>query len=467
MVALALLLVVSAVYAQGIEFQEKSYAEALKMAKKQKKLVFIDVYTSWCGPCKQMAKEVFTQQKVGDFYNARFLNLKLDAEKNADGKTVASRFEVSAYPTMLFVDGNGELIYRLVGSRSIDQLIEEGQKALNAYAARPLLEKNEKMYLKGKRDKQFLNDYFELRDKAGLDGSEVLVDYFAQVKDEELLDSVNVARIAKVAVYEPALANRFVETLCQKTKGVKDKRAMAKEKKSLCIYLGACLKDVMKGDDVTKIEEVLGLKSRLFEGAGISESVMMASLGGGNIYLFSDLLRLDYYRHKAKKELFVSLYEDYVLKVIANAEKRNAEQARLEEEMIRKMEEAKNAGNEHEYQRLKGMRGMMSAFSGMDDYYISTQLLEHMETYLRFYKGEKDRTFEDKTVSWYKALHRVNPSAKTAVFVADKLLEMGRKQEALEELEFAVVHGQEAMGVESSDLEACRKKLEDLKQQKD
>lgn len=463
MVALALFFAVSAAYAQGIEFQDKSYAEVLKMAKKQKKLVFIDVYTSWCGPCKQMAKEIFTQQKAGEFYNTRFFNIKLDAEKNADGKAVAARFGVSAYPTMLFVDGDGELIYRLVGGRSVDQFIEEGQKALDAYAAKPLLEKNEKMYLKGKRDKQFLNDYFELLDKSGLDASKVLVDYFAQVKDEELLDSANVVRIAKVSVYEPLLANRFVEVLCQQVKGVKDKRAMSKEKKSLCTYLGACLKDVMKGEDERKVEEVLELKSRLFEGAGITESVMVASLGGGNIYLFSNLLRLDYYANKMKKELFVFLYERYVLEVIANAEKRNAEQARLEEELSKKMEDAKNVGNDDEYQRFKRMRGMMSAFSGMDDYYISTQLVEHLETYVRFYVGEKDRAFENKIASWYRALHRVNPSVKTAVYVADKLLEMGRKQEAIEELEFAVEHGQEAMGVEPSDRETCQKKLEYLK----
>ena len=103
------------VFSQGIEFQKERYAEVLEMAKKQNKLVFIDIYTSWCGPCKHMADNVFPQAKVGEYYNAHFLNLQLDAEKSEDGKMVAKTFGVSAYPTFLFVNGDGELVYRFLG----------------------------------------------------------------------------------------------------------------------------------------------------------------------------------------------------------------------------------------------------------------------------------------------------------------------------------------------------------------
>ena len=78
---LSALLISLAALPQGIEFHKESYAEVLKMAKKQKKLVFIDIYTSWCGPCKHMSKNIFPQAKAGEFYNSHFLNLKLDAEK--------------------------------------------------------------------------------------------------------------------------------------------------------------------------------------------------------------------------------------------------------------------------------------------------------------------------------------------------------------------------------------------------
>ena len=62
-------------------FRSISFDEALKVAKQENKLVFIDFYTDWCGPCKKMAKEVFPQKMVGDFMNAKFVNLKLNAEK--------------------------------------------------------------------------------------------------------------------------------------------------------------------------------------------------------------------------------------------------------------------------------------------------------------------------------------------------------------------------------------------------
>ena len=64
--------------AQGIDFFHGSYEEALKKARSENKGIFVDVYTSWCGPCKKMAREVFTQAGVGDYFNTHFVCLKLD-----------------------------------------------------------------------------------------------------------------------------------------------------------------------------------------------------------------------------------------------------------------------------------------------------------------------------------------------------------------------------------------------------
>lgn len=100
--------------AQGIKFEETNFNTILAKAKKENKLVFIDAYTTWCGPCKLMAKNVFPQKNVGDYYNANFINAKIDMEKG-EGIDIAKKYNVKAFPTYLFVDGNGELVHRTLG----------------------------------------------------------------------------------------------------------------------------------------------------------------------------------------------------------------------------------------------------------------------------------------------------------------------------------------------------------------
>ena len=93
--------------AQGIDFyHDKSFKELLEMAKKQDKLVFMDCYTSWCGPCKRLASQVFPDTVVGNFFNTTFVNTKFDMEKD-EGITIATKYAVRAYPTLLWLDADG------------------------------------------------------------------------------------------------------------------------------------------------------------------------------------------------------------------------------------------------------------------------------------------------------------------------------------------------------------------------
>ncbi len=109
---------------QGIKFEKGTFAEILAKAKAQKKLVFMDVYASWCGPCKRMAAEVFTQKKVGDYFNATFVNAKFDAEVG-EGRTIAARYGVNAYPTFLLLNGDGKLVGKMVGGSPADEFIRQ------------------------------------------------------------------------------------------------------------------------------------------------------------------------------------------------------------------------------------------------------------------------------------------------------------------------------------------------------
>ncbi|EJL74040.1 thioredoxin family protein [Chryseobacterium populi] len=101
-------------FSQGIKFEDSNFTTILAKAKKENKLIFIDAYASWCGPCKLMVKNIFPLKTVGDYYNSNFINAKIDMEKG-EGIDLAKKYNVKAYPTYLFVNGDGEEVHRTLG----------------------------------------------------------------------------------------------------------------------------------------------------------------------------------------------------------------------------------------------------------------------------------------------------------------------------------------------------------------
>lgn len=112
--------------ADGIRFTEASWKEILKKAKAEKKVIFLDAYASWCGPCKLLQKNVFTKKAVGDFYNEKFINVKMDMEKG-EGPALAQVYPLEAYPTLLFIDGNGRVLKKVLGLQTPEDLIAIGK----------------------------------------------------------------------------------------------------------------------------------------------------------------------------------------------------------------------------------------------------------------------------------------------------------------------------------------------------
>ena len=113
-----------------IKFENLTWTQALEQAKQENKLIFIDLYTSWCRPCLQMQNDVFTLNKVADFYNANFINIKLKADTGV-GAHIAKKYLVKGYPTFLFIDCKEELIFKSDGFSEADKFIGFGKSALS------------------------------------------------------------------------------------------------------------------------------------------------------------------------------------------------------------------------------------------------------------------------------------------------------------------------------------------------
>lgn len=117
-------------YAQGINFEKDTFKNILEKAKKENKLVFLDAYTSWCGPCKMLERNVFPQKEVGDFYNTHFINAHFDMEKG-EGIDLAKKYSVFSYPSLLFINGDGVVVYRTAGYVEPADFVVLGKTAIN------------------------------------------------------------------------------------------------------------------------------------------------------------------------------------------------------------------------------------------------------------------------------------------------------------------------------------------------
>ena len=106
------------VFAQNrsIDFIDNDLKAAQAKSKETGKIIFVDAYTTWCGPCKWMSKHMFTNDTIADFFNQNFVNLKMDMEKEGDGVEMAKWYGIRSYPTLIFLDADGNMLHRLSGA---------------------------------------------------------------------------------------------------------------------------------------------------------------------------------------------------------------------------------------------------------------------------------------------------------------------------------------------------------------
>jgi thiol:disulfide interchange protein len=111
----------------GIRFFEGTWAEALAKAKAEKKPVFLDAYATWCGPCKMMERDVFTDPKVAAYFNEKFIAIRIDME-HGEGPALAKRLpSIDGYPSLLFFGSDGYLTKTILGSRNAEDFLAEAR----------------------------------------------------------------------------------------------------------------------------------------------------------------------------------------------------------------------------------------------------------------------------------------------------------------------------------------------------
>jgi len=165
--------------AQGIEFFHGTWDEALEKSKAEERPIFVDCYTTWCGPCKRMAKQVFTQPAVGEFYNDNYINVKIDMESKM-GRKFGSKYPVQAYPTLYYIDAAGEVLHKIKGGQKAEGLLQMGKFVLGKvdYSA-----DYAKQYEEGDRDPELILNYVKALNKSNKSSSKVANEYLRSQKD--------------------------------------------------------------------------------------------------------------------------------------------------------------------------------------------------------------------------------------------------------------------------------------------
>lgn len=199
LVGLIFLIIPMFALSQGITFFEGTLKSLMDESQKNNKFIFVDCYTSWCSPCKWLAKNVFTNNNVGKYYNDNFINYSLDMEKG-EGKDFAKQYGVNAYPTLLFIDSKGNIQHRYVGACDTATFLNIGKQALdtsNNFGS--MLRK----YQSGNRQPEFLAKY--ALHCASVYYPYDINEYFKTQADSQLISELNVQIMER---YRPNILSR-------------------------------------------------------------------------------------------------------------------------------------------------------------------------------------------------------------------------------------------------------------------
>ncbi|MEL6720355.1 MAG: thioredoxin family protein [Bacteroidota bacterium] len=176
---LSLLFAATTTNAKGIDFFHGTWEEALEKAEAEEKIIFVDAYAEWCGPCKRMARNVFTDSEVGDFYNQNFINLKIDMEK-PENATFRKGYPVAAFPTLYFIDFTGDVVHQVKGAQSVEQFIQLGKSVVTKTDRSDFYAES---YESGDRSPELVYNYVKALNKIGEPSLKIANEYLKEQAD--------------------------------------------------------------------------------------------------------------------------------------------------------------------------------------------------------------------------------------------------------------------------------------------
>lgn len=208
---------------KGIRFErDLSWEQVKAKAKAENKFIFVDAYTTWCGPCKMMDKDVFPNDTVGDFMNKRFISVKVQMDRTGrDNEQVKSwyaaagqiekEYQVPGYPCFLFLASDGRLAYRELGYKPVAEFV---QMALKAFDPQNLIYYTQlDDYKKGKKNYEDMDELAVFVQKIIGDNElakQVAEDYIKQQQRQQLL-SLDKIRFVRDVAKNRKLANELAK----------------------------------------------------------------------------------------------------------------------------------------------------------------------------------------------------------------------------------------------------------------
>lgn len=420
---------------KGIKFTEGSWSQILSEAKKQNKLIFIDIYTTWCGPCKMMSANVFTDSQVGEKFNEAFINYKIDAEKG-EGIELAKNYAITAYPTYLFVNPDGELVYRALGAMPAEKFLIEADKAITAGKSYKSSEELDKDFKAGRRDADFLYEYMKRKSLNGGENAALLDEYLKAVpessyKTEKILSviSENIGTIeTKAFVILADALNRYMNMTFQQQKYVLNGISKAKRN---------TFKKVLDTRDKALLEKLI-------------EAVRITSYSMAGFEAEEKQFRLEYAKITHDGENFKKIATRESAKLMAKTDEELA--VETQQKIVNFKEGAKTKNLDETTPQFKMV---LDNLANNAQKLVSFQLNEYAWGYVQMITNPKDL---EEALKWSERAINLVESPVNLDTYAILLSKLGRKKEAIKAEKKAIKLGKKEGG-DTKDLQQTLKEI--------